>query len=421
MDSAHRARVGNSPAEDGTFRPARWVSRTAELGRAVERRTGRPMVLLDESDVRERVARRVGRAVDGDDPGLRILLADAARAGLTPVGRAWLRDQLVRRGATAELIADEVRRRPQILRTTLRTPIVVVGLPRTGTTLLQAVLGCDPEALVLPFWQLRQPYPVPAAGLRRPVRIAQAALLAWAARSMAPTLPDIHPVAALSPEEDVFLLRDSGMLATPVAAPTYLHWLQESDPAPDYRRYHRHLQALLHDRPHRRVVLKSPFHLGRIEALLAAVPGATVLQTHRDPGVAVASWCSLAAVLSGASSDRVDLAALGRRWLEFWAVETDRAVTARAAADPAGIHDVRYESLVADPLAEVERLYGRIGRELRDPARRRMASWLRRHHHGRVSAHRYALADFALDQAEVDRRFARYLDWARARALLAPP
>jgi len=409
------SRVGEA-ARDGDFRPARWVSRTAELGRLVEKRAGRPLVRLDESDVRERVARRVGRAVDGDDPGLRVLLADAARAGLTPVGRGWLRDQLVRRGVTAELVADEVRRRPEIPRTPLRTPLLVLGLPRTGTTLLHALLGCDPEALVLPFWRLRQPYPLPAAGLHRPVRIAQAALLAGAAESMAPALHDIHPVAALRPEEDVFLLRDSGMLGTPVAAPNYLRWLLETDPAPDYQRYHRHLQALLHDRPDRRVVLKSPFHLGRIDALLAAVPGMTVVHTHRDPGVAVASWCSLAAVLSGASSDRVDLAALGRRWLDFWAVEADRAVTARDGTDR--IHDVRYESLVADPLAEVERLYGRVGLRLRGPTRRRMTSWLRRHHHGRVSAHRYALADFALDREQIDRRFGRYLDWAGARGLV---
>jgi Sulfotransferase family len=421
MQGAHRASVGDVQREHDNFRPARWVSRTAELSRLVEKRTARPLVRLDESDVRERVARRVGRPVDGDDPGLRILLADAAQAGLTPLGRAWLRDQLVRRGATAELIDDEVRRRPEILDTPLRRPLVVVGLPRTGTTLLHALLGRDPEAFVLPFWQLRDPYPLPAAGPHRPARVAKAALLARAARSMAPTLPDIHPVAALRPEEDVFLLRDSGMLATPVAAPGYLGWLQEADAAPDYRRYHRHLQALLHDRPHRRVVLKSPFHLGRLEALLAAVPEATVVQTHRDPGVAVASWCSLAAVLSGAASDRVDLAALGRRWLEFWAAESHRAVTARPTVDPAKIYDVRYESLVAEPLAEVERLYRRIGLQLRDPARRRMTSWLRRHHRGRVSAHRYALADFALDREEVDRRFGRYLDWAGTRGLVDLP
>jgi hypothetical protein len=89
---------------------------------------------------------------------------------------------------------------------------------------------------------------------------------------MAPRLRDIHPVSALRPEEDVFLFRDTGMLAVPVAAPGYLGWLQATDPTPAYRTYRRHLQALLQDRPGRRPVLKSPFHLGRLGALLAEVP-----------------------------------------------------------------------------------------------------------------------------------------------------
>jgi hypothetical protein len=169
--------------------------------------------------------------------------------------------------------------------------------------------------------------------------------------------------------------------------------------------------VLSHDRPGRRPVLKSPFHLGRLEALLAEVPKAMVVWTHRDPAVALTSWCSLAAVLGNASSHRADLVALGRRWLDFWATEMDRALAARAAADPARFHDVMYEALVGDPLGEVERLYGRLGLELSGIARRRMTRWIHRHHHrrrGYASPHRDSLADFGLDPAAVDRRFTRY-------------
>ena len=87
-------------------------------------------------------------------------------------------------------------------------------------------------------------------------------------------------------------------------------------------------------------MLKSPFHLGRLVALLAEVPEAMAVWTHRDPVVALTSWCSLAAVLGNASSHHVDLVALGRRWLDFWATEMDAALAGRAAADPARFHDV---------------------------------------------------------------------------------
>jgi hypothetical protein len=239
----------------------------------------------------------------------------------------------------------------------------------------------------------------------------RAAAMARLAQSMALRLQDIHPVSALRPEEDVFLFRDTGMLAVPVTAPGYLAWLQATDPTPGYRTYRRHLQMLLADRPGRRPVLKSPFHLGRLAALLAEVPEAVVVWTHRDPAVALASWCNLAAVLAGAANDQVDLPALGRRWLGFWATELDRALAARAAADPARLHDVGYQALVADPLGEVERLYARLGLALSGVARRRMRRWIGRHHHRGRRPHRYALADFGLDPAVVDRRFTRYRDW----------
>ena len=401
-------------SSDG-FRPAGWVRAAALVGRLAEERTGRPLGALDESEVRRRVSKRLGRTVGGDDPGLRALLADAAEAPLTALGRVWLRGELVRRGVTEGLLEDELRRRPEIAGTPLPLPLVVAGLPRTGTTLLHTLLGLDPEAIAFRFWELRRPYPLARTRLDRATRKLRAAGMAALANSMAPALRDIHRVAALAPEEDVFLFRDIGMLATPVAAPRYLDWLRASDAAPGYLTYRRHLQALLHDQPGRRPVLKSPFHLGRLQALLAMLPEAVVVQTHRDPAVALASWCSLSAVLTSASSARVEPEALGRRWLDFWTGELDRALSTRAAAPDASFHDVVYEALVADPLAEVERLYARLGLALSPVARPRMVDWIDRHHRGRPNPHRYALADFGLDPAEVDRRFGGYREWVASR------
>jgi sulfotransferase family protein len=284
--------------EGGGFGPAAWVRATTVVGRLAEQRAGLNLGRLDEQEVRRRASRQLGRTITGDDPGLRLLLADLAQAPLTPMGRLWLRSELIRREVTQARLGDEVRRRPGLLDTPLPRPlIVVVGLPRTGTTLLHTLLGCDPQALVLPFWQLRRLYPIPRRRLERATRMLRAAAMARLARSMTPQLRDIHPVAALGPEEDVFLFCDTGMLAVPVAAPGYLGWLQATDPTPGYRTYRRHLQALSHDRPGRRPVLKSPVHLGRLAALLAEVPeavvgGPTVIPPWRWPVGAAWPPCS---------------------------------------------------------------------------------------------------------------------------------
>jgi hypothetical protein len=202
-----------------------------EFCRSCLRRAGRSIGRLDEHEMRRRESRRLGRPVVGDDPGLRVLLTDLADARLTPIGRVWLRNELIRRDVTEAGLHDELRHRPDVIDTLVPRPLVVVGLPRTGTTLLHALLGCDPAAFVLPFWQqLRRPYPVPRGRLDRATRIVRAPAMASLARSMAPRLRDIHPVSSLRPEEDVLLLRDTGMLAVPVAAPGYLRWLQATRP-----------------------------------------------------------------------------------------------------------------------------------------------------------------------------------------------
>jgi hypothetical protein len=284
--------------EGDGFGPAAWVRAAVVVGRLAEQRAGLKLGRLDQQEVRRRASRQLGRPIGGDDPGLRVLLADLAQAPLTPLGRVWLRSELIRREVTQARLWDEVRRRPGLLATPLPRPLmVVVGLPRTGTALLHTLLGCDPAALVLPFWQLRRPYPIPPRRLERAARIMRAAAMAGLARSMAPRLRDIHPVFALRPEEDVFLFRDTGMLAVPVAAPGYLGWLQATDPTPAYRTYRRHLQALLADRPGRRPVLKSPFHLGRLGVLLAEVPerwwyGPTAIPPWRWRAGAVWPPCS---------------------------------------------------------------------------------------------------------------------------------
>jgi hypothetical protein len=211
--------VSGRESGDG-LRAAGWVRAAALVGRLAERRTGRPLGALDEGEVRARVAKRLGRAVDRDDSGLRALLADAAEAPLTSLGRVWLRGELVRRGVTDGLLEDELGRRPEIAATPVPMPLVVTGLPRTGTTLLHTLLDIDPDAVAFRFWELRRPYPLASGRFDQATRKLLAAAMAALANSMTPALRDIHRVAALAPEEDVFLFRDIGMLATPVAAPS---------------------------------------------------------------------------------------------------------------------------------------------------------------------------------------------------------
>ena len=369
----------------------------------------RSPVRLDAEDLRRRATRQLGRLVELNDPGLHVLLADAATADLTDLGRLAVRAQLLRRIVTTEALVDTVERQPDLDDVALPHPLVIVGLPRSGTTLLHVLLACDPAAFAPRFWQLQRPAPPPSGGLDRGVCYARAALIVSVSRVMLPRLSAIHPLGPGQPEECIFLFRDLGNHAVPFPAFGYLRWLRgDGAGAADYRDYRRHLQLLATSQRGRRVVLKSPFHLGHLDDLLVTLPDALVVHTHREPATALASWCSLAATIGRGTVASLDLGVLGQGWLDFWADAAERAVDVRGGSDLRRFHDVRYDDLVADPLGEVRRLYAAAGLRLTPTARRRMERWLERHHRRRRPRHRYDLAQFGLDRPTVDARFRAY-------------
>ena len=131
--------------------------------------------------------------------------------------------------------------------------------------------------------------------------------------------------------------------------------------AEHYRYFRQQLQVLQWRDRRERWLLKSPAHLFWVDELLAALPGARLIQTHRDPLQVLASFCSLSAVLCGIGSDHVDPPALGALWAPTWADGLERAAAARAAHPDTPVVDVAYPDLVADPLATVRADLRRIG------------------------------------------------------------
>ena len=175
-----------------------------------------------------------------------------------------------------------------------------------------------------------------------------------------------------------------------------------------YRYFRRQLQLLQwHDRGER-WLLKSPAHLFWVDELLAALPGARLIQTHRDPLQVLASFCSLSAVLCGIGSDHVDQHALGAQWAPTWAEGLERTARSRRAHPGTPAVDVQYPDLVADPLGTVRRIYDGFGLPLSDAAERGMTRYLAEHPQHAGGVHRYSLEQFGLDPAHEADRFAAY-------------
>ena len=331
-------------------------------------------------------------------------------ARLTPAGRYFAREQMItslsNRLALTAVLSDD----PDIARQELAPALVIVGLPRSGTTFLQHLLARDPAHRVLHHWEASRP-----AAPRSPAadETAQRAtdrslrLLDY----LAPDARVLHPVDTREATECVTLFSNSLAsleLATMHQIPSYLRWCLGNELQAAYAEYALQLRVLQSRERRARWLLKCPAHLFWVDRLLEVLPGAIVVQIHRDPLEVLGSFCSLSAVLSGIGSDEVDPTAIGAAWAPTWAEGLARMADARARWPQSQFVDVDYAGLLADPLATVERVYERCDAELTDLARVRMAQFLSSHVQHAGGVHRYSLDQFGLDPDQEATRFATF-------------
>jgi hypothetical protein len=376
---------------------------------------GAQVAHLDEAKMVQAAERKAGWTDWGDQrfrTPLRLLVQSYNEdPGLSVLGRFIARNTLIKRLVNRLRIRRDVVGRPAILEEALPRPLFIVGLPRTGTTLLLNLLAQDPAARPLLFWETMAPSPPhdPATWDQDP-RIGEAERLIERLDRLLPELRTIHPLHARGPAECLGLLLNSFL--TPFIggrATRYREWLRGAPPGEieaAYREYRQQLQVLHYRRRGGHLVLKCPSHLFGLDALLKVFPDACVVQTHRDVATAVASLCSMSAVMNRLSYEEIDLAEVGRHTVGIVELLLERCLEARRRAGDDRFLDLAYADLVRDPVAAVRRIYERFGYTYSDALEQRLRTYLSAQ--PEQGLHRYRPEDFALDPAELQRRLAPY-------------
>lgn len=249
-------------------------------------RVGLPPIRFEPGRLIARAEAKTGLS-DWGEPGwqeglARLCQSVAEDANLSLVGKIALHD-VVSEALMTRLRRIEARKtRPEVFRAPLVPPLIVVGLPRSGTTHLHRLLALAADARVLAFWELRKPMVGPGPDDRRATVAARFARV----KQLAPEMDARHKTGPDEPEECMMLL-DSTMVSLTfwVFAPVYgyLEWLVHQDAGPLYKVYREHLQLFQTESPGRRLTLKAPVHTAFLDALVAAVPEAMIVQTHREP------------------------------------------------------------------------------------------------------------------------------------------
>jgi Sulfotransferase family len=395
------------------------------MGRMLER-AGWPLVEFDPESIVEEARARAGLDDFGDEvfrePLRRLLEGYATEAHFTTVGRLAARRDTISLLVNRLRLVEDRKRHAAIAHEAIRRPWFIVGLPRTGSTLLHHLLAQDPGSRVLQAWEVMFPSPPPErAGYETDPRIGQAERqLRWLDR-MAPEFKAIHPLGARLALECIALMSYSFLSSrfhTTYHVPSYQEWLERQDLRPAYELHRRILQHLQWRTPAERWVLKAPSHLYALDALFATYPDAVVVQTHREPLVVLASVASLTAVLQGVFTDRLDLGEIGQEVTRRWANGLERAMHLRQSGRVPGerFFDVHYHEMLADPIAVIRRIYARFDVPFTAEADRRMRRHLAVNPQGGHGVHRYSLAAFGLDPQELTHRFKAYREHFDVRA-----
>jgi len=350
--------------------------------------------------------------------GLRVL-ADALKneACLSPAGRGLLREKLLGQLVNRLVMEDHLRRHPEILEQPIDDPLVIVGLPRTGTTLLQRTLAVDPQFSKALWWETRYPAPLPGETLEQPLkRIARARDEVAGMIEFLPQLLAIHPLDAEQPDEEFMLMEHSFLCAMDsyVNVPSYTAWLDAQDQTQVYRYLKRTLQFLQWQQarrgiePGRRWLLKSPQHLHTLELLFEVFPKAQVVLTHREPARTIPSLASFIHTLWLLYSDKADAEAVGEQWNRRMARALRHAMAVRERMPPERFLDVHFEDTVAEPQAVVERIYQFAGLQLTPQTRSAMAQWLQANGREKRAVHHYSPGQFGLSEEILQRDYAEY-------------
>jgi hypothetical protein len=343
------------------------------------------------------------------EPLSRLLESCERDARLNLVGRIALRADILHCLRNRLLLQRDRDAHPGIATEKIQSPLFIVGLPRTGTTILHTLLMADPAHRAPLTWEVMEPCPL--GDEQRDERVRRAARNLAGLRWLAPAFPRLHAIGAELPQECVSLMSLSFLsdqFDTMYYVPAYRDWFLQQDLSPAYQWHQRFLQHLQFGQPARRWVLKAPAHMFATPSLLAAYPDALFVQTHRAPLDAIASVSSLITILRRIFSEAVDPVEIGREAMRYWAATVTKFVAERERLPGNRVCDLPYEELKRDPIEAVRRVYAHFGWPLADDTEKRMRRILAVQSPNHVGFHRYEPSQFGLNAAEMAEMFATY-------------
>ncbi len=359
------------------------------------------VVPLDEESLLLQAQTLTGLSDFGDtgwqEPFRVLIQALETEAELTLMGRLMARSDILHWLSSRLKVVDTLKQTPAILEEKISEPLFIVGLPRSGTSILFELLSQDPDVGVPLIWEALQPCPPPEPESYHcdpRIEIADSLVTQWG--RVAPEFNTMHEMRGDIPAECGLIMAGtfiSDHIASLHQTPSYTAWCAEADMEPVYRYHKTVLQILQYRNPRRRWLLKAPEHQVHLETLLKVYPDARIVQTHRDPIKCMASTTSLMGTLYYMRSDQPFNATLFEDIImgEATARRLERVMEQRdkGVVPEANITDSRYQDLMDTPMDCIRGIYRHFGLSLSADAEQKMLDYLANKPKGKFGAHSY--------------------------------
>lgn len=381
-----------------------------------------PKVVLTPDALIRRARKKTGLTDFGPEgPFLDALdvLCDSleSEAALTPVGRLLVGNMLGQ-GLEYQLqLQDWFQRHPEIADERIDQHLIIIGMPRTGTTILHELMALDPANRCPLTWEVAHPFPPPeTTTYHHDPRIAETERELKVSHFLMPGVENMHRMGARLPQECVAItawIFASMQYPTVLRIPGYMDWLMhKADHAAMYRFHRRALQYLQWRCPGRWVT-KTPAHLWSLEALLAEYPEAMLVQTHRDPLKIVSSLTSMIPTMRAAYSRHVDVREVAREWSGNCVTALNASVASRRAGAirPEQVVDIQFQDFMADPAQAVRRIYQQFGLPFSEGFERAIEHYIANNPSDKHGGHKHHFRDTGLDVATERARVRDYQDF----------
>ncbi len=375
-----------------------WLRQVNQEGRVID---ARGVVPLDEGSLLRSAIDNTGLDDFGDDrwrePFEILLRSLEEEADLNLWGRIYTRSDLLIHLEGRLRITDWYKRHPEVEDEEIVAPVFVTGLPRSGTTIMQEILGADPRARVVEMWEAKYPCPPPAPGDPAPdPRIAKADALVTMQDRMTPEWATMHKVGGDLPVECIEFMYSSFLsdaFSASFQVPTYSNYVANSDPTYAFWWHKRVLKLLQSTNRPDWWLLKGPTHLPVLPTLFDTYPDARIVLMLRDPVKALASVVDVCGTLFWMRSDEPFS---GDSYGHFLSVEPvvknlerligwleDETIPRKQ------VQPVRYLEFFEDPASQLEELYSGLDIPLTTEAHEAMQAYFAQKPKGKFGEHDY--------------------------------